>query len=126
MMTPGMIRRNLPVALSVSRRSVCLALAAMAVFVAAILPACGVACCALEQEASMHAEMPCCESPSLAPTDSNLPAVKAAVPLQVLAPIVAESSAPVAPHVHVRVSEPLHAHAELSPPLFLLNAQFLI
>ena len=74
----------------------------------------------------MHAQMPCCETPSFAATDSSVAAVKASVPVQIAAPVLVERIPLVAPHLHVRVPEPSHAHAELSPPLFLLNAQFLI
>lgn len=106
-------------------RSVTLALAVMAVLVAAVLPACAIeGCCAKDAETSLHAQMPCCDEVTVAASDEVhvLPAAApvAAIKLQ---DAMAFVSVP-APAVHAIAA---HAHQQdHDPPLFLLNAQFLI
>lgn len=78
----------------------------------------------------MHAAMPCCASDSaLASTDARAvpPATTiASSPLTPPAPVAVAILAPPAPaHVLPRATVST-AHHEPSPPLFLLNAQFLI
>jgi hypothetical protein len=105
-------------------------LAALIVFAAAVLPACGGLCCTAADEAAMHAAMPCCAAESsLAPTDARpIPpattlatsALTPPAPLPVAA-ILTPAATQLLPRGIVST-----AHHEPSPPLFLLNAQFLI
>lgn len=119
-------------------RATCLALAAIAVLVAGVLPACASAlCCGTMTPAqTVHAQMPCCagHTSSLSPRgDERQPATLAA----------GSSTSPLkwAPAIDVAFarsscSSSLRADAvatvsqarflEPSPPLFLQHAQFLI
>jgi hypothetical protein len=122
-----MMRLSPPVAQIVRRRAVCLVLAALAMFVASVLPACGTACCAAEAEASMHATMPCCETPSVRPSDSTTQAVKQPVSVQIAAaPLVVDRVAVVMQPAPPSRRETEDTLPDTAPPLFLLNAQFLI
>lgn len=102
-----------------------LALAALAVLVAAVLPACGIeGCCAKDAETSLHAQMPCCDEVTVAASDTVhvLPAAATVAAIE-LPDATAFAPAP-APAVHaVAAPAPRQDHA---PPLFLLNEQFLI
>ena len=124
-MMQGHLRKTLPV------------LVAIAVFAAGVLPACVPALCCPVSPAmpSVHAEMPCCApSTTFVPRDDTRqqPAtVAGATSLlpQKWAPVaaVAQRSAQFSsPRVQTARDTVLLAHPEPSPPLFLLNAQFLI
>jgi hypothetical protein len=109
-----------------------LMLAAFAVFVAGAAPLCSSLCCPLAPpQASIHASMPCCAGET---SMSRSDAMR-----------VQQTTAPAAPRVHatqpvtiIATATSTHAPAlrrepprlvarhEPSPPLFLLNAQFLI
>ena len=118
-------------------RKTLLVLAAIAVFAAGVLPACVPAlCCPVSTAApSVHAEMPCCApSATFVPRDDTRqqPATVASAtsllpqkwaPVAMVAPRSAQFSSP---HVQTARDTVLRAHPEPSPPLFLLNAQFLI
>ncbi|HUP61937.1 MAG TPA: hypothetical protein VNA69_16135 [Thermoanaerobaculia bacterium] len=107
------------------------------VLAAGVLPACvpGVCCAVLPDASTIHAQMPCCAmTNSFAPRDAMRlqPATFAGStsPLpQMWAPVavVARPGAPVVPpRVQTTLDTALEARHEPSPPLFLLNAQFLI
>lgn len=113
----------------------CLALAVITVLASGVLPACGGMCCPVaEDEAAVHAQMPCCAEPTFSPSDALrlLPATFAGlssspqtwVPVAVVErPGTFEVSPP---RVQATLTIASRAHHEPTPPLFLLNAQFLI
>jgi len=108
-------------------------LAAVAVFAAGVLPAClpGMCCPAAPAMASMHAEMPCCAtSDAVAPRDDARQEPATSTVSTSLLPHVAVAARIDGALAHVRVQTAhdtvLHARPEPSPPLFLLNEQFLI
>src|SRR6185436_7836102 len=114
-----------------------LALAAIAVFAAGVLPACvpGMCCPVSPSVPTVHAQMPCC-----APSDTFVPkddtrqqpasfAGSTSLLPQKWAPVavVTRLGAGFAPaRVQTTHDTVIQAHPEPSPPLFLLNAQFLI
>lgn len=110
-------------------RRLTLALVAIAMLTGAAVPACGDGgCCAIGEEASLHRDMPCCDEPTVSSRETVqlLPATpaphSAAVPVAVLdAPA---HTAP--PRVRPTFAVASFAHHDPAPPLFLLNAQFLI
>lgn len=115
-------------------RAIAFALVAISLLVAAVLPVCGGICCpAGDDAASMHAQMPCCageasvareESPRLPKAAGVSPAPRIWVPVAIVAR--AGATCITAPRVQaVRDHDAISRH-EPSPPLFLLNAQFLI
>jgi hypothetical protein len=112
-----------------------LALAAITVLAAGVLPTCadGI-CCPLADAPTVHTQMPCCVDPSIAPRDAVRlqPATSAG---STLSPPTWASGAVVEqpgatqvspPRVQATLATVSLAHHEPSPPLFLLNAQFLI
>lgn len=112
-----------------------LTLAVITVLVAGVLPACGDgSCCANAGEPSVHTQMPCCDESSLAPREAVrlLPATSAGSvpPPQTWAPVaVVEQPGAldfIPPRVQATLATASSAHHEPHPPLFLLNAQFLI
>ena len=105
------------------------ALALIVVLASAILPACGGICCPKAPDASMHAQMPCCAGESsMAPRDNSAtqPATLARAATTIAlttAPATIELAPPrVQPPPRIALATP----HEPTPPLFLLNAQFLI
>lgn len=114
---------------SLRRRATALLVATLLLAGAGVLPVCGGFCCASGDDESMHAQMPCCETPSsLAPMDAvRVPpaTVTAGIALQppALPPVTMLVPVPPARAAFDRTSD---AHHEPSPPLFLLNAQLLI
>jgi hypothetical protein len=112
-----------------------LALVAITVLVAAVLPAClDGGCCSNAGEMTVHMQMPCCSESTLAPRDAvrPLPATSTgSVPSpQMWAPVAVVdlpgASGFLPPRVQATLPIASTAHHEPSPPLFLLNAQFLI
>ena len=101
-----------------------------------VLPSCADAfCCPIAGEPTVQTQMPCCSQPSLAPRDAlrSLPATSAgSIPSpQVWAPaaVVESSGAPgfaPPPRVQATLTTASVAPSEPRPPIFLLNAQFLI
>ncbi len=106
-------------------------LLAILVLAAGVLPACAAEdCCAKEAGTSVYAPMPCCDESTIAPREAVriLPAMSAglvaAAPVAVFALPDTSNLVPArVPVTHVIASS---AHHEPDPPLFLLNAQFLI
>src|SRR5688572_27852821 len=116
-------------------RSALLTLAVIVVLVAGILPSCGDgSCCAHAGEASVHTQMPCCAESTLAARDAvrllpatsagSVPAPQTWVPVAVVVQPGTLDFIP--PRVPATVATASSAHQEPDPPLFLLNAQFLI
>ena len=114
-----------------------LAIAATTALAAGALPACVAGlCCPVADAPSIHAQMPCCESEtSIAPRDAVrlLPASSSAgfaTPTSqtwAAVAVVERSGATDFPsRVAATLATDTAAHHEHSPPLFLLNAQFLI
>lgn len=108
-------------------------LAAVAVFAAGVLPACvpGMCCPAAPEVPSMHAEMPCCAtSDAVAPRDDTREQPAASTISISLLPhsaVVARLGGEAAPaRVPATHDTVVHATPDPSPPLFLLNEQFLI
>jgi len=110
-------------------RAAILAFVAIAVLAAGVLPPCGDAgCCALEEKASLHRAMPCCDEPSVASSEPvRLLAATSALPQVALpAAVIEPPAAWIVPRVQATLATAASAHAEADPPLFLLNEQFLI
>ncbi|HEY0371875.1 MAG TPA: hypothetical protein VGD79_07720 [Thermoanaerobaculia bacterium] len=115
------------------RRFATFALALLTVLSASLLPVCaGAFCCPAVAELTMEAAMPCCAETSVTPREDvrSLPATSpsAAPAPQTWTPMIAVALPRANAFVPVRIahtedSPPRH---EPSPPLFLLNAQFLI
>lgn len=118
------------------KRAVTLALAVVSVLVAGVLPTCGDGlCCSVKPAVpTAHAQMPCC-APSFAPRDAARPQVATTSPAgslispQMWAPaalvtwsIATDSSL----RVQATLATASKALLEPTPPIFLLNAQFLI
>jgi hypothetical protein len=103
-------------------------LLAILVLAAGVLPACAAeGCCAKEDGTSVYAPMPCCDESTIAPREAVriLPVMSAG--LVAAAPVaVIELPDPVPAHAPVTHAIASSAHLEPDPPLFLLNAQFLI
>jgi hypothetical protein len=105
------------------------ALALMVVLASVTMPACGGICCPQAPEAAVHARMPCCTAESSMATRDASPAQPATFARNAtfMAVIVrpatfAASPTPVQPARRIEREKP----HEPTPPLFLLNAQFLI
>lgn len=115
-------------------RAIFLALTTVAVFAAGALPACaGAVCCPTPTEPVAHAQMPCCEGQTSIARSSALRlqtvtfagfsfSPQLCDPVALVARTGASAPAGVQA-ARATVSAALH---EPSPPLFLLNAQFLI
>ena len=129
------IHRSTPRSHARRAKAAILAFVAMSVLAAGVLPAClDGGCCSKAGEMTVHMQMPCCTESSFAPRDAvrPLPATSAgSVPSpQMWAPVaVVElpgASGFIPPRVQATLAIASSAHHEPSPPLFLLNAQFLI
>jgi hypothetical protein len=108
-------------------RALSLLAAAAILFAAAVFPACVPGCCKAEAEASMRAQMPCCDDrPSM--TEREVSATRTAVVAPFHAPAAIVQHTVAAPLQHAAAPRIADAQPEPqpSPPLFLLNAQFLI
>lgn len=111
-------------------RAAILVLTALMVLGAGFVSSCEDLCCRSEASGAVRAEMPCCE-PSMTQRDTRVqPMTVASAPVspqkQIVVEAVAVTDAAIAPaHLHAVsfASEPAPPH---NPPLFLLNAQFLI
>jgi hypothetical protein len=120
--------------MSISRikRAFVLALVFVSVVASGVLPTCGDELCCANEDASMHAQMPCCETTSITPNDfvrvqSGTSSAGLIVHAPVQAALVATTDATMTaprPRVQHPVASPVLL--EPTPPLFLLNAQFLI
>jgi hypothetical protein len=117
------------------RTAIILAVTLATVLTAGILPTCGDgACCVLgPAQATVHAQMPCCASMT-APRDVPRPGVVTTSAGSLVSP---QTWAPVAlvmrpyasgspSRVQATLTTVPTAHPEPTPPIFLLNAQFLI
>lgn len=117
-------------------RALVLGVVATSVLAVGALPTCaGGLCCPVATDVpAVHTQMPCCDGPSYAPRQaarvqpatfaglfesSNAPA-----PVDVVAQPAPFPSIP--PRVQATLTTVSDAHHEPLPPLFLLNAQFLI
>lgn len=118
-------------------RTMNVALAAILVLAAGVLPACVCvhrACClSLPDAPTVHSQMPCCDVPSVAPRDlvRVQPATFAGLspspqPWASVAVVMQPDASPSSSRVQATLATVTLAHYEPSPPLFLLNAQFLI
>jgi hypothetical protein len=110
------------------RRALVFALAAIAVLVAGVLPACAIDCCMSQPaQTSIHRSMPCCgHDSSIAPRiDSRMQPVASAGPLVPPSTVVAHAVTPAVPDTTSLLASSNHA-AGGSPPLFLICQQFLI
>lgn len=111
------------------RRAAILVLTVLMGLGAGLVPPCEDLCCRSEASGAVRAEMPCCE-PSMAERDVRVqPATVASAPVSHQQPLTIEE-----PAVNTAIA-PVHLHAVSfaaapapphSPPLFLLNEQFLI
>ena len=103
-----------------------LTLALLAVLAAAVIPKCADSlCCMLAGETRVKAQMPCCE-PSISQDDVRVQPLKVEDRQSCLS---GQAGLPVLHHAAeiVAVAEaPPPSPPAFSPPLFLLNAQFLI
>lgn len=114
-------------------RAICLTLATVIVLAAGIVPACDrELCCPVTPDVPIaHAEMPCCEA-GVSNAPREITRVRPATfPGFDLTPHAATPAAVVAfeaPTARIELPHDTRfiAHREPSPPLFLLNAQFLI
>jgi hypothetical protein len=114
-------------------RAIGLALATIVVLAAGILPACvpGM-CCPVTDTPTVHTQMPCCQGQdSIASSDLDevRPATFAGHSFKpqtwAVAAVSTQTASPVA-HIAATRNRGRDAHHQPSPPLFLLNAQFLI
>jgi len=109
-----------------------LMLAAFAVIAMGLAPLCTALCCpSAPAELSIHASMPCCageasmsRSDAMRVEHSTSAAARVHVPPPVLA-VATLVKQPAAPALRPEATRVLTRH-DPSPPLFLLNAQFLI
>lgn len=110
-----------------------LMLSLIAVLAAALAPLCDSFCCASSSETSIHALMPCCAGESnmsrnepVREERSTSTAARVSTPQPPpVAAVIATLAAPPAPATRFEETRIASRH-EPSPPLFLLNAQFLI
>lgn len=103
-----------------------LAMASAILIATAILPTCGGLCCPRSSEATMHAEMPCCE-PGVSMTPREAVRLQPATFFTLshaTVPVVITKTDPAPRPAHVRSASV--EHHEPAPPLFLRNAQLLI
>lgn len=107
-------------------------LAALAVIASGLAPLCTALCCPpAPAELSIHASMPCCagedsmsRSDAMRVEHSTAAVARVHVPPPVIA-VVTTVAQPAAPAFRREATRVLTRH-DPSPPLFLLNAQFLI
>ena len=113
-----------------SLKSAAVTLLAIVVLAGGLVPACmGGGCCVKELEASVHNEMPCCKESAIAPSSAPARAVPAPAPTHIAAPVATialPGAIEIAPQRIAVAAHDAAEHREPSPPLFLLNAQFLI
>ncbi len=108
-------------------RAATVALLAIFVIAAGVLPSCGMKeCCTKTPESTVHRQMPCCDESTIAPRQAVrvLPATST-VPLAMLPAIPNQQPS----GVDVPQFQTTHVIASFTPhdpPLFLLNEQFLI
>lgn len=133
---PADVKPTTPSRTSTRFRAMSLALAVIAVLAAGVLPVCGGMCCPVSGTVTnIHAQMPCCAgATSFARGDSlRLPPASFAglssppqmwVPVAVVERSGASLQSP--PRVQATLTTASAARHEPHPPLFLLNAQFLI
>lgn len=112
----------------VALKTAAVCLLAILVLAAGVLPVCTAeGCCAREAGTSVYAPMPCCDESTVTPREAVriLPAMSAglaaAAPVAVI--VVPDAVPARVPVAHAGASS---AHYEPDPPIFLLNAQFLI
>lgn len=108
-------------------RALSLLVATVMLIAAAVFPACIPGCCKANEEASMRAQMPCCdEQPSM--TEREVSATRNAVTAPLHAPRAIVQHTVATPLQDAAAQHIVHAQPQPqpSPPLFLLNAQFLI
>lgn len=110
-------------------RAVVLTLTLILALAAVVPPACAGGCCAREHEASVHAQMPCCDSqPSFAPHDTTVvqrtPLAGTFVAPQLVAPLAIAILTPAISVVAGNTARDVEPAPP--PPPFLLNAQFRI
>ncbi|HEV7241556.1 MAG TPA: hypothetical protein VGQ36_20155 [Thermoanaerobaculia bacterium] len=106
-------------------------LVVIAVLVAGVFPPCsGDACCAISAEPSVHREMPCCAESSMVSRDPDPARVVPATSAGSVPPVAVvespDTSDSIQPRVHTTLVLASSTHHQPDPPLFLLNAQFLI
>ncbi len=111
-------------------RSTILVLATVSLLAASVLPACAEGlCCPVTPDAPMiHAAMPCCAEPAMT-ASRDLSALRPAADGLFSVPVATIERLPamdVPSHIRVVADFTLDAPHEPSPPLFLLNEQFLI
>lgn len=109
-------------------KSATVCLLAILVVATGVLPVCAVeGCCAKDGGTSIHAPMPCCDESTVTPREAVriLPPISAG--LVAAAPVaVIEVPDPVPARVPAAHASASAERFEPDPPLFLLNAQFLI
>ena len=104
-----------------------LTLALIAVIAAAVIPSCeGSLCCVRDGETAVQAQMPCCE-PSISRTDFELQPLRVEDRQSSLSVVVLpEGQTGLSVLHHASAPRERRTEARPAPPLFLLNAQFLI
>ncbi|HYH09013.1 MAG TPA: hypothetical protein VEK11_18310 [Thermoanaerobaculia bacterium] len=105
------------------------ALALIVVLASVILPTCGGICCPKTADASIHAQMPCCAGESSMASREASPAHPATFAPRATAPVAVVAlpcDVPPAPRIQRTELVADRTPHEPAPPLFLLNAQFLI
>lgn len=122
----GVIGFHMSVSALIKTAAVCLL--AILVLAVGVLPVCAAeGCCAREAGPSVYAPMPCCDESTVTPREAVriLPAMSAGlVAAAPVAAIVVPDAVPA--RVPVAQASASSAHYEPDPPIFLLNAQFLI
>jgi hypothetical protein len=108
-----------------------LVLLTFVVFAFAALPPCGGVCCDTGDEASIHRQMPCCETPSVSPRDPAAQTARIAnlAPQPVVSPadaLPAASALPVSVCGVRAIDRDEHPGNKHRPAVFLLNGQFRI
>ena len=104
-----------------------LTLALIAVIAAAVIPTCADSlCCARDSETAVQAQMPCCE-PSISQRNLDLQPLKVEDRQSCLSVAeLPEGQTGLSVLHHAATPRGRRAEARPAPPLFLLNAQFLI
>lgn len=108
-------------------RALSLLLATAMLFAGAVFPACAPGCCKADEDASMRAQMACCdEQPSMTEREVSATRNAATAPLHAPVAVVQQNAAAPLQHAAARQLAHTRPQPQPSPPLFLLNAQFLI
>ncbi|HEX6086749.1 MAG TPA: hypothetical protein VF266_19615 [Thermoanaerobaculia bacterium] len=103
-----------------------LTLALMAVIAAAVIPSCDSLCCARDGGTAVQAQMPCCE-PSISQGDFPQQPLKVEDRQSCLSVVALPEGQTGLSVLHLATARQVRrAEARPTPPLFLLNAQFLI